>query len=127
LISPPFENEIHSYLAGTCKRLECNPIIAGGHTDHVHILCLLSKKISLVGLMTEFIGTFTEVDQNKDESLKNFYWQDGYGAFSINPSEVDIVSSYIKNQHEHHRKKSFQDEYCIFLKQYNVEYDERYV
>ena len=116
LISPPFENKIHCYLAGTCKRLECNPIIAGGHTDHVHILCLLSKKISLVGLMTEFIGTFTEVDQNKDESLKNFYWQDGYGAFSINPSEVDIVSSYIKNHHEHHRKKSFQDEKSHFSK-----------
>jgi len=127
LISSPFENEIHSYLAGTCKRLECNPIIAGGHTDHVHILCLLSKKISLVGLMTELKAHSPKWIKTKDESLKNFYWQDGYGAFSINPSEVDIVSSYIKNQHEHHRKKSFQDENRIFLKQYNVEYDERYV
>jgi putative transposase len=65
LISSPFENEIHSYLAGTCKRLECNPIIAGGHTDHVHILCLLSKK-NIIGKIDDRIkGTFIEVDQNK--------------------------------------------------------------
>ena len=127
LISRPFENEIHSYLGGTCKRLDCIPIIVGGHTDHVHILCLLSKKISLVGLMTELKANSSKRIKTKDGSLKNFYWQDGYGAFSVNPSEVDIVKSYIKNQHEHHRKKSFQDEYRIFLTKYNIDYDERYV
>jgi hypothetical protein len=65
--------------------------------------------------------------KTKDQSLKNFYWQDGYGAFSINPSEVDIVASYIDNQQEHHSKKTFQQEYRAFLKKYKVEYDERYV
>jgi REP element-mobilizing transposase RayT len=127
LISSTFENEIHSYLAGICKRLECTPIIAGGSTDHVHILCLLSKKISLVELLTELKAHSSKWIKTKDESLKNFYWQDGYGAFSINPSEIDIVKSYIKNQHEHHRKTSFQEEYRIFLKKYHVDYDERYV
>ena len=65
--------------------------------------------------------------KTKDESLKNFYWQDGYGAFSVNSSEIDIVNTYIKDQREHHQKKTFQDEYRMFLKKYNVEYDERYV
>jgi putative transposase len=127
LILPPFENEIHSYLAGICNRLDCNPIIVGGFTDHVHILCLLSKKISLVGLMTELKAHSSKWIKTKDGSLKNFYWQDGYGAFSVNPSQLDIVKSYIKNQHEHHLKKTFQDEYRLFLKKYNVEFDERYV
>jgi hypothetical protein len=65
--------------------------------------------------------------KTKDESLKNFYWQDGYGAFSVNPAEVNIVSTYIANQHQHHSKKTFQEEYRAFLKKYAVEYDERYV
>ncbi len=65
--------------------------------------------------------------KTKDESLNNFYWQDGYGAFSVNQSEVDTVIAYIANQHEHHSKKTFQEEYREFLKKYNVEYDERYV
>lgn len=65
--------------------------------------------------------------KTKDEMLKNFYWQDGYGAFSVNPSEVDTVIAYIANQHEQHSKKTFQDEYMAFLKKHKVEYDERYV
>ena len=65
--------------------------------------------------------------KTKDQSLKNFYWQDGYGAFSVNPTEVDTVIAYIVNQQEHHSKKTFQQEYRAFLKKYKVEYDERYV
>ena len=68
------------------------------------------------------------MDKNEREMhYRNFYWQDGYGAFSVNPSEVDTAAAYIENQHEHHRKKTFQEEYRRFLKKYNVEYDERYV
>lgn len=65
--------------------------------------------------------------KTKDKSLNNFYWQDGYGAFSVNPAQIDRVIAYIENQHEHHRKKDFQNEYRAYLKKYNVEYDERYV
>jgi hypothetical protein len=62
-----------------------------------------------------------------DDRLVNFYWQDGYGAFSVNPSEVNVVKTYIENQHEHHNQMTFQDEYRAFLKKYQIEYDERYV
>lgn len=65
--------------------------------------------------------------KTKDDSLKNFYWQDGYGAFSVKPSEIDVVINYIANQKAHHSKKTFQDEYRAYLEKFNVEYDERYV
>jgi hypothetical protein len=65
--------------------------------------------------------------KTKHDSLSNFYWQDGYGAFSVDPKDVDIVSAYIDNQHDHHRRIKFQDEYRALLEQYNVEYDERWV
>jgi hypothetical protein len=61
----------------------------------------------------------------KGVGYEKFYWQDGYGAFPVNPSVIDTVITYIPNQHKHHRKKTFKDEYRDFLKKYNVEYDER--
>jgi putative transposase len=127
MIYPPYESELHHYLGGVCKNLECPPIKIGGYTDHIHILCMLSKKISLMKLVEEIKSHSSKWYKTKDESLRNFYWQDGYGAFSVNPSEVDTVIAYIENQHEHHSKKTFQDEYRAFLKKYQVEYDEKYV
>lgn len=88
---------------------------------------MLSKKIALMKLLEEVKSHSSKWMKTKDESLKNFYWQDGYGAFSVNPAEVDTVIAYIANQYEHHKNKTFQDEYRAFLKKYDVEYDERYV
>ena len=127
LIYPPYEDELHTYLGGICNSLECSPIRVGGHTDHIHILCALSKKIALVKLMEEVKANSSKWMKTKDKSLEHFYWQNGYGAFSVNPTEVDAVVAYIANQQEHHSKKTFQDEYRAFLKKYTVEYDERYV
>jgi putative transposase len=127
MIVPPYEQELHAYLGGICKNLNCQPIKIGGYTDHIHILCMLSKKVALMKLLEEVKSHSSKWIKTRDESLKDFYWQDGYGAFSVNPSEVDKVIAYITNQHEHHRKKTFQDEYRAFLKKYKVEYDERYV
>lgn len=56
-----------------------------------------------------------------------FYWQNGYGAFSVNPAQVDRVMAYIENQEEHHKNKTFQDEYREFLRKFQIEFDERYV
>ena len=78
-------------------------------------------------LMEEIKKQSSRWVKTKDRSYTSFYWQDGYGIFSVNPSEVDAVASYIINQYKHHRKVSFQDEFRAFLKKYNVEYDERYV
>jgi len=127
LIHPPYENELHSYLGGVCKNLERQPIKIGGYTDHVHILCMLSKKIALMKLVEEVKSHSSKWVKTLDTSLQNFYSQDGYGAFSVNPRGVPKVIHYIGNQHEHHRKKTFQDEFRIILKEHGVEYDERYV
>jgi REP element-mobilizing transposase RayT len=127
LIDDVIENELHNYLGGICKNLECQPIKVGGHTDHIHILCMLSKKIALVKLMEELKSYSSKWIKPKGTAYSQFYWQDGYGAFSVNPSEVDVVIEYISMQKEHHGKKTFQEEYRAFLKKYKVEYDERYV
>lgn len=127
LIQEPFQNELYSYIGGTCNNLECYPVKIGGYTDHVHILCLLSKKMALMKLLEEVKAHSSKWMKTKDETLANFYWQGGYGAFSVNPSQLDTVAHYIANQKEHHRKITFQEEYRQFLRKYNVEFDERYV
>ena len=120
------ESDLHAYIGGICNNLECLPIKVGGYTDHIHILCLLSKKIALVKLLEELKSHSSKWMKLRGE-FKDFYWQDGYGAFSVNATEVATVVKYIANQKEHHSKKTFQDEYRAFLKKYSVEYDERYV
>ncbi len=127
LIHAPFEEELHKYLGGICQGLECQPIKIGGFTDHVHILCFLSKKIPLMKLVEECKSHSSKWMKTKNPSLAKFYWQNGYGAFSVKPSEVDRVIHYISNQHDHHRKKSFQEEFLEYLKEFNIEYDERYI
>ena len=127
IIHPPYNLELYSYLGGICNNLDSQVLKIGGYSDHVHILCMLSKKIALTILLEELKSHSSKWMKTKDISLKNFYWQDGYGAFSVNPTEVDTVKAYIDNQHEHHSKKTFQQEYIAFLKKYKVEYDERYL
>lgn len=127
IIDQQIETELHNYLGGICNNLGCQSIIVGGYSDHIHILCKLSKKIALVKLVEELKSHSSKWVKTKGNKYRNFYWQDGYGAFSVNPSEVDVVVKYIANQREHHSKKTFQNEYRAFLKKYKVEFDERYV
>lgn len=127
LIGDSIKEELFSYLGGICKNLECNPIQVGGHKDHVHILFLLSKKIALMDLIEKVKSNSSKWIKTKGIEFENFYWQNGYGAFSVNPTEIEIVKNYIINQEEHHQKKIFQEEFLAFLKKYNVEYDEKYV
>lgn len=126
-IYPPIEDELYAYLGGECKRLECQPIKIGGYTDHVHVLCMLSKKIALMYLLEQIKSHSSKWMKTKSDDLAGFYWQDGYGAFSVNPAEIDRVISYIENQKIHHSTLTFQDEYRAILKRYKVDYDERYV
>jgi REP element-mobilizing transposase RayT len=126
-IQAPVDAELHAYLGGICNKLNCQPITVGGVTDHVHLLCKLSKNIALVKLLKEIKSHSSKWIKTKGEAYKGFYWQDGYGAFSVSPTQVDSVKAYIDNQHEHHTKKTFQEEYLEFLKKHDVDYDERYV
>lgn len=127
LIHPPIEQELHAYLGGLCKEFDCPVFAVGGYTDHIHMLFMLSKKRTLMEVVQKIKGNSSKWIKNRFPDLQHFYWQDGYGAFSVNPKEVDVVVNYIRNQHEHHREKAFKQEYRAFLKQYDVPYDERYV
>lgn len=127
LITEDIEEELYAYLGGICKRLECQPIKIGGYSDHIHILCMLSKKIALMKLLEEVKAHSSRWIKTKGERFSNFYWQDGYGAFSVNPAEADRVIWYIAHQKEHHGKQDFKSEYRAILKKYEMDYDERYV
>ncbi|MCF8408072.1 MAG: IS200/IS605 family transposase [Crocinitomicaceae bacterium] len=127
MIDDAIENELYAYLGGICNNLECQVLKVGGYTNHIHILCLLSKKITLAKLLAEVKANSSRWMKTKGEKYQNFYWQDGYGAFSVRQSEVQVVSNYITNQKEHHNKRSFKDEYRDVLKEHGLEFDEKYV
>ena len=76
LIYPPVEDELYAYLGGECKRLECQPIKIGGYTDHIHILCMLSKKIALMKLLEQIKSNSSKWMKTKGKELEGFYWQD---------------------------------------------------
>jgi putative transposase len=126
-ILPEYEDALFRYLGGICKNNESPSLIIGGYLDHVHVLCLLSKKLTLIKLVENLKTESSKWMKTQSASLKKFYWQDGYAAFSVSPAQVDVVRKYIENQKQHHQKKTFQDEIRLFLKKYKVDYDERYV
>ena len=126
-IDDEIKNELYDYLGGTCKALECNPVKVGGYYDHIHILCSLSKKITIIKLLEEIKTSSSKWIKTKSDCYKNFYWQNGYAVFSVNPSQIEFATTYIENQYEHHKKISFQDECRKFFQQYEVAYDEKYV
>ncbi|WP_026954149.1 transposase [Algoriphagus vanfongensis] len=127
LILQEFEEPLFSYISGICKQQNCVPIAVGGYLNHVHILCHLSKNIALATLMEHIKTHSSKFMKTLSPNLNNFYWQNGYGAFSVNPRDIDKVISYIKNQRKHHQSKTFQEEYLAFLKAYQIEFDEKYL
>jgi putative transposase len=127
LINTQIEDELFSYIGGICNEMECRPVKIGGFNDHVHVLCMLSKKVTLVKLIEEIKASSSKWIKTKGIEYKNFYWQNGYGVFSVSPSVVKKVAVYIENQKDHHKTKTFRSEYLAFLKKYKVEYDEQYL
>jgi len=126
-IDKSIQGELFQYIGGICKKLDFKPVIIGGHKDHIHILCVLSRKVPLMKFIEEVKAHSSKWIKTKGSQYQKFYWQRGYGSFSVNPTEIDVVKLYIENQAEHHKQKSFQEEYLAFLKKYKVEYDERYL
>ena len=126
-IDESIQPALFEYLGGICKGLECNPVRIGGVADHVHILCTLSRKITQAGLIEQLKTESSKWIKRKGDSYRRFHWQHGYGVFSVNPTEIEVVTNYLNNQKEHHKKKTFQEEFRTFLKKYGVDYDERYV
>ena len=127
LITTEYEDELYGYMAGISKKLESPSIKIGGHLDHVHILCSLSKNISLIEYCKNIKAHSSKWMKTKHASLSDFYWQDGYGAFSASPGHVDNLVAYISNQYKHHHKTTFQEEYVGLLKKYTIDYNSEYL
>jgi putative transposase len=119
--------EMHRYLAGISKHLECPPVRVGGTENHVHILARQGRTITLADWIKELKRGSSLWVKTKGESLALFHWQNGYGAFSVSPSQSATVERYIANQEEHHRKQTFQEEFRVFMERHKIEYDERHV
>lgn len=99
----------------------------GGVEDHVHLAIRLSKTATLSKTISEAKTGTSKWLKEISPKLSEFSWQEGYGAFSVSPKDLDAVIAYIERQEEHHKKISFQDEFRKFLKQYGMDYDENYV
>lgn len=127
LITPEIENELFRYIHGIVENNKSKLIIAGGMPNHIHLLVSLPKKIDVPELIGDIKRDSSSWIKKQGAEFRNFYWQKGYGAFSIGQSQVPIVTRYIKNQKEHHKKRIFEDEFRALLKKYEIEYDERYL
>jgi REP element-mobilizing transposase RayT len=127
LITPEIEPELFSYMNGIVGNNKSKLIIANGTMNHVHLLVSLGKTISVSELIGDIKRDSSSWIKPKGKEFRDFYWQEGYGAFSVGQTQVKDVMNYIARQKEKHAKRSFETEFRYFLKKYEIEYDERYV
>lgn len=125
-IADEWRNRLHEYLGGLVRTADGIPEAIGGPADHVHLLVGLRATHSLAPFVQDIKQTSSRWI-HETIGVKNFAWQPGYGAFTVSVSNRDAVKEYIAHQVEHHRTKTFQEEYLAFLKKHDVEYDEKYL
>ena len=125
-IRADIRERVHAYLGGVIRGIGGTPLEIGGVADHVHILVGLKPTHVLADVMRVL-----KADSSKwihaELGVHDFAWQEGYAAFTVSKSGVDAVREYVRNQEEHHRKRTFQEEYLEFLERMEIEYDERYL
>jgi putative transposase len=127
LIRPEDEKELYAYMGGVVKLTHSVPIIINGTENHLHVLCILSKNISLSNFMEEIKTNSSRWIKTLGPHYRKFAWQGGYSGYSVSHSRVDAVKKYIANQKEHHKKQTFEDEYIQFLKENDVDYNNDYL
>jgi putative transposase len=127
LISPSWEEELYKYITGIITNKEQKLIAINGMPDHIHILIGMKPSCCLSDLVREVKKASNAFVNEKRFTKQKFEWQEGYGAFSYSHSSLDQVIAYIQNQKEHHRKKSFKEEYIEFLKKFEVEFNPSYL
>jgi REP element-mobilizing transposase RayT len=127
LITKNHQEELHKYITGIVQKREQKMLTVYCNPDHTHLLVGLKPNITISDLVRDIkAGSSNFINENRWVKGK-FNWQEGYGAFSYSRSQIDRVAKYILNQEEHHRKKSFKDEYLELLEKFEIEYDERYL
>jgi len=127
LILPDIERELYPYLASICRAHGCPAHAVGGTENHVHIACSLGRTVSVSDLIQDVKRSSSKWIKTKGARYDSFAWQNGYGAFSIGQSQLGALKGYIDGQKEHHRVKTFEEEFREFLTRYQIEYDDRYV
>ncbi len=126
-LDPDVRPRMHAYVATICRDLNAEALRVGGVADHLHIVTTLPRSLSQADMVETLKKTSSKWIKGLNAKYRQFYWQRGYGAFSVSPSQLDAVLEYVENQEEHHRTRSFQEEYRDFLRKHRVEFDERYV
>jgi REP element-mobilizing transposase RayT len=127
LLGPEIGPALHAYLATVARNADCECFRVGGVADHVHLAIRLARTVTVAALIEELKTSSSKWLKTQSPSLATFAWQRGYGAFSVGPRDRDALLQYIDGQEEHHRTRTFQEEYRAFLEKYGVAYDERYV
>jgi putative transposase len=127
VLDPAIRPALYAYLATVARNADCECYQVSGVSDHVHLAIRLSRTITTAKLVEELKTSSSKWLKTQSPALATFAWQRGYGAFSVGASDLEALRQYIDNQEEHHRKRTFQEEYRAFLTKYGIEYDERYV
>jgi putative transposase len=127
LLTEPVRAPLCAYASAVMRDLDSHVLAINAWHNHVHILFALSKNHSLSRVVMEMKRATSKWIKTQGKDFTKFHWQNGYGAFSIGQSGVEEVKTYIANQAEHHRVRSFEEELRSFLKRYQIEFDERYV
>jgi REP element-mobilizing transposase RayT len=127
LLGASVRPSLHAYLATVARNIGCECYRVGGVADHVHLAVQLPRTLTIAGVVEELKTSSSKWLKTQATGLAAFAWQRGYGAFSVSPSDLDALRSYIDSQEEHHRVKTFQEEYRALLVKSAVEFDERYV
>jgi REP element-mobilizing transposase RayT len=127
LIEDAIRPLLHAYMGGILRKYDCLPVEINTEPDHAHLLFVLGRGVAISKLVGNLKTGATDWLRKHDPALTGFHWQSGYGAFSVSASNVAAVRNYIRNQREHHRARSFQDEYRVLLRKHGIEWEERYV
>ena len=127
LIFRNWKEDLHKYIAGVIKGKDQKPIIVNGAPDHIHAFIGLKPSMKISDLVRDIKNNSSNFINQQKFVRGKFAWQQGYAAFSYSHSHIDNVYKYILNQEEHHKKKSFRDEYLELLKKFEIEYNEKYL
>ena len=127
LISAEWRDELYHYIAGIVRKRQNLVLAIGGVENHIHMLVGMNPVASPSALMADVKRSSSKWINDKGLTPGHFAWQEGFGAFSYAQSQIDKVKRYIGNQEEHHRRKTFREEYIAFLRAYGVQYDEKYI
>ena len=127
LLQKPWREDVFKYMAGIIKEKNQKSIIVNGVSDHVHVFVGLKPSINISELVRDIKNNSTNFINTQKFLKGKFAWQEGYGAFSYAHYQINNVYQYIANQEEHHKKKTFKEEYLDFLKKFEIEYNEKYL